>query len=172
MQNNEFINLFDKMVDAFGAIKPQEKSRIYYEKLKHISIEVFEKTIDKILSEYERFPSIAKILETARVFQIEKKRESCPKCVEGFVMKWKHTFRCRCNAGLILANYITLDPVTPEDKKRVYGRLNAEYRNLYGKDLVEGYAYVGEPQKLSPIVDKAVDIFNATVTSISNQKGF
>ena len=36
-------------------------------------------------------------------------------------------------------------PPTKEEKKSWYGKLNKEWNELYGKDLVEGKKYKGDP---------------------------
>ena len=89
-----------------------------------------------------------KIIETSRMFPDQETRREfeCKVCSNGgLVSKWNHSFRCTCLNGEKYSKNFPLVPPTKEEKKSWYGKLNKEWNELYGKDLVEGKKYKGDP---------------------------
>lgn len=160
MNQEEFKSGFDQLVKAFTVQKAEEKSLIYFEKLNRLSESTFLKTCNFVIENEDKFPSIMKLIQISRNFpdQHHKTQHECKDCDStGMISKWRHGFRCRCLNGEQMSKRIPLVPVTQEEKKTWYGRLNKEWNTTYGKDLVEGHSYQGSG--LDPIVEKAKELF-------------
>lgn len=146
MTFDEFSECFDQVVKAFTVTKAEDKALIYFERLKNLSKYTFFKTCEYAVDHGEKFPTIAKLIEISRNFPDtqNKTQLDCNECRgDGMISKWNHGFRCRCLNGERISKRIPLVPVTQEERKFWYGKLNKEWRELYGKDLVEGKPYTG-----------------------------
>lgn len=155
MTSEDFFNPFEQLIQAFSVQKAVEKRKIYFLKLERLSNECFIKTCNYALEHCDRFPTISYLLEIARTFPDSNHTPFvCKECSgEGLISKWNHGFRCRCLNGERISKLVPLVPVTQDEKKHWYGKLNKEWHALYGKDLVEGKAYKG-PVDLD-IIEKA-----------------
>lgn len=160
MTSDEFKYGFDKLVSAFHVQKPTEKANVYFEYLENIDASVFSQAVNELLKESDKMPTIAKIIQKCAAIRPSYGRTEA-KCNDcdgfGMVSKWRHSFRGRCIHGEQVSKQMALVPVTPEEKKRWYGRLNKEWFELYGEDLVPGKSYRGE--SIDPIVQKTKDMF-------------
>lgn len=161
MTQYEFTECFTELCDAFTVQKPENKAKIYFEKLSRLSQTSFKKTCDYLTENTDKFPTIMKIIEVSRMFPDPETTKvfECKECLGGgMVSKWRHSFRCRCLNGERISKQIPLVPISHEDRKFWYGRLNKEWNETYGKDLVEGKTYQGE--KEPEIITKAKEIFS------------
>lgn len=157
MTSDEFANSFFDLTQAFSVQKAREKGEVYFKKLEKLSHTTFLKTCDYAVMNLDKFPSIAKLIEISRMYPDESRAFECKKCDSGgFQRLWRFSFRCDCSNGDRLSKLIPKYPHEHE-KKGLYGRLNKEHFELYGKDLVEGDPYKGE--KEPEIITKAREIF-------------
>ena len=103
--------------------------------------------IETTVGSYEKTIEIFKSLGFVVHADQETRREfECKVCSNGgLVSKWNHSFRCTCLNGEKYSKNFPLVPPTKEEKKSWYGKLNKEWNELYGKDLVEGKKYKGDP---------------------------
>lgn len=148
MTDLEFKENFRKLVKAFTVTKPEDKAEIYFEKLSRLSASVFSRTCDYLTTNTDKFPTIMKILEVSRMFPDQETQRSfeCKECASGgLIAKWRHSFRCTCLNGEKYSKNFPLVPITEQERRFWYGKLNKEWNDLYGKDLVEGHSFKGEP---------------------------
>lgn len=160
MTSEEFFEPFEQLIQAFSVQKAHDKRKIYFAKLERLSLSCFEKTCDYAVVNSDKFPTISRLIEISRMFP-DKTGASIFECKEcnsaGLIAKWKHSFRCTClNGERFYKNYPVV-PISQEDRKHWYGKLNKEWFDLYGKDLIVGKTYKGETDY--PIVTKAKEVF-------------
>lgn len=158
MTRDEFAPMFEELSKAFHVQKFEDKAQTYHKHLHQISPNVFRKVIHKAIQELDKFPTIMKLIELSRPMAESQKTFECSDCEgTGQISKWSHGFRCRCLNGERISKQIALVPVSIEEKKYWYGRLNRDWNECYGKDLVEGKSYQGE--KEPDIISKAKELF-------------
>lgn len=159
MDREEFWNGWEPLTQAFTVTKPEKKQEIYFTKLQKLSGYTWQKTCDYILQTHSKFPTIADIL--AESVNFSPKGTGLAQCSEccgnGLVALWNHAFRARCIHGERPPKFIPLVPISFDEKNLWYGRLNRQWNELYGKDLVEGQAYAGTP--IEPIIQKIKNTF-------------
>lgn len=178
MNFDEFKHGFDKLVQAFSPSKPDEKSKIYFEELKRLNALVYSRTCSRLVRESEKFPTIAKILQTAESISPSHHLELKP-CMEcdgrGLVSKWNHTFRARCEHGYMPSKIIALVPL-PEEEEHWKPKLNDEWRMIYGQDLLEvqtpeaiqkAKEMFGMSREIKPLVKKVSETTIFTEQDIS-----
>ena len=137
MTDDDFFEPFNELTQAFSVQKPNDKAKIYFIKLKRLSSETFKKTCDYAIENLEKFPSIKQLLAIAPMFpdRSDLSQFDCKDCGGcGLVVKWSHSFRCRCLNGERMSKKIALVPFSQDEKKFWYGVLNKQNNQLYGKD--------------------------------------
>jgi len=167
MTHDEFSESFSQLCNAFTVQKPENKSKIYFEKLERLSDSTFQKTCSFIIENEDKFPSILKLITVSRMFPDKYNQFSthCDQCYgSGMVSMWRHGFRCVCLNGERISKMIALAPQSFEEKKAMYQILNQEHQKLYGEDKFlprEGKkAILNKPLD---IVDKARALFGGTI---------
>lgn len=142
MSVDDFRDGFEKLIQAFTVGKPDEKAKIYYERLKKIPFDAWQKTCDNAVDTCDKFPTIAKLVSISQNFQgyTGRTEQPCNDC-DGFgtISMWNHTFRGRCIHGEKVSKYIPLAPRDEFEKERAYQVLNKSWKELYGQDLPRNY---------------------------------
>lgn len=139
MTFDEFSPVFQQLVNAFHVSKADKKIDVYFKHLQKMPFYVFVKSVEKCESDLDKFPTIAKIFETAAsIFPpMSRKAQECNAC-DGFgtVSLWRHTFRARCLHGDQVSKSIARVPVSESEKSLCYEGLNREWNEIYNHDLV------------------------------------
>jgi len=132
LNREAFSQEFEKLVDAFGANKPGEKARIYYEKIKHCDYKPFRRAVDDILTNSERFPTIARLLQAISSYtpKNERQKANCNVCNGfGWVQVGYELYRGDCPHGQELSSSI---PTCPREEGKIYVILHEQHRTNPG----------------------------------------
>ena len=139
MNQYDFGQEFDRLVQAFNVTKPEDKAKVYFEELKNINLNSFKSVVTHIIRNNDRFPSISTILNQEASINPPKRREkaACDQC-DGY--GWKklgyQVYRGDCAHGQKLSKSIKVCP--SEDKRYIelFNQKN-DLISVYGEDAAK-----------------------------------
>lgn len=137
MTNENFMEQFNRLAEAFSVVRPKERSFAYFKEFESISQPLFALAVSKVIREHDRFPSISQLLgliDSLMPKASTEPRQSCDVC-DGYGSVFIHgiAFRGDCAHGEKLSNKIKVAPKDRQEIENQYRRMRAEDIEIYGE---------------------------------------
>lgn len=144
---------FDRLVRAFSPTKPDQKAGIYFDELQNVPMEAWSTSVNYILRNESKFPSISTLLTLCRAnsHDVRVEKQDCRRCDGfGWVMIGKSAFRGMCIHGDTLSKNIPQASKDHEEKNKELDEF--EIANVILKNperFARGFVQTSKPMKMA-----------------------